>query len=91
MAKKLNKKQQAEFDALCAAMHQARAEAKANPCKETREAAIAIGAELSAWVMENNPPKISGYGSRAGQRQHATQRAITEENKQRAAQKARGW
>jgi hypothetical protein len=56
---------------LTAAYDAARAEARANPSFETREAAKQASSALSAWGMENDPPKRRGWSSRAGKRQFA--------------------
>ncbi|HCA52787.1 MAG TPA: hypothetical protein DEP24_07770 [Mycobacterium sp.] len=55
---------------------------RANPTPETRAAAVAASAALSAATT---PPKARGKASRAGQRQHAEQRARTAEAMRRAA------
>lgn len=57
----------AEYEALLA---RARTERTA----ENMDAAVKAGAELSVWIMENDPPKAARYASRAGQRQAAERR-----------------
>lgn len=58
------------------ANEQARLEAVYNAARaaDDRPAAVAAGAALSAFIMQHNPPKRSGYASRAGKRQAAERR-----------------
>ncbi len=55
------------------------AEARANPCAETRQAATDASKALSAWVVANETPKGpapgKGRGNLAGKRQYAEHRA----------------
>ena len=58
--------------------------ARANPTPETRAAAVAASNALSAATPQ---PKARGYSNRAGQRQHAEQRARTDESIRRSRKK----
>jgi len=57
--------------AMTAAYEAARDEARKNPSPETREAAKQASLALSAWIVQNDPPKRRGWSSRAGKRQFA--------------------
>jgi hypothetical protein len=72
---------------LQAAYTAALAAARANPTPENRDAAVAASAALSAIVI---PPKTRGTACRAGKRQHAEQRARTEEAMRRAMRRGKG-
>lgn len=71
-----------DLTSLQAAYEDALAAARTNPTPETRAAAVAASAALSAATT---PPKPRGKACRAGQRQHAEQRARTAEAMRRAA------
>ncbi len=57
-------------EALIKKFEDAKANAAARPSSEARAAVVKASAELSAWIMQNDPPKVSGYASRAGIRQY---------------------
>lgn len=69
---------------LQAAHNAAKARVKAENTRENREAYIATGRELSAFICQYNPPKTWGRASRAGKRQHAEQAARTADSEYRA-------
>lgn len=50
-----------------------------------KDAAVAASAELSAFISAYNPPKVRGYASRAGIRQHREHDAIRQYRMRRTA------
>ena len=66
---------QAKKAELIRAYEEARATADRERTAEARDAAIAASAELSAFVMQYDPPKRASYASRAGKRQAAADAA----------------